>query len=97
MQLAKDEVHSISAIAHSSVVHQAFKLDALAFPSQAEQTLAHYLGWYSSDGGASGGYRFNGGAFSGYRSSGGYRLDRSGGSKGERDMQRWLSATPIAW
>jgi hypothetical protein len=72
MQLAKDEVQSISTIACSSVVGQAFKLDALAFPSQAKQTLDHYLGGYSSDGGASGGYR----------SDGGNCLDSLGGSKG---------------
>jgi hypothetical protein len=41
MQLAEDKVHSISAIAHSSVIGHTFKLDALAFPSQAKQTLAH--------------------------------------------------------
>jgi hypothetical protein len=88
MQSAKDEVHSISAIARSSIVGQAFKLDALAFPSQAEQTLARYLGGYSSDGSASGGYKSNGGASSGYRSDGSYLLDRSGGSKEERNIGR---------
>jgi hypothetical protein len=86
MQSAKDEVHSISAIARSSVVGQAFRLDALAFPSQAEQTLARYLGGCSFDGGASGGYKSDGGASSGYRSNGSYRLDRSGGSKEECDI-----------
>jgi hypothetical protein len=86
MQSAKDEVHSISAIARSSIVGQAFKLDALAFPSQAKQTLAHYLGGYSSNDGASGGYKSDGGASSGYRSDTSYPLDRLGGSKGERDI-----------
>ncbi len=88
MQLAEDEVHSISAIAPSSVVGQAFKSDALAFPSQAEKTLARYSGGYSSDGGASGRYKSDGGASSRYRSDGSYRLDRLGGSKGERDIGR---------
>ncbi len=86
MQLAEDEVHFISAIARSSVIGQAFKSDALAFPSQAERTLAHYLGGYSSDGGASGGYKSDGGASSGYRSDGSYCLDRLGGSKGEHNI-----------
>ena len=88
MQSAEDKVHSISSIARSSIVGQAFKLDALAFPSQAERTLARYLGGYSSNGGASGRYKSNGGASSGYRSDGSYRLDRLGGSKEEHDIGR---------
>jgi hypothetical protein len=88
MQSAEDKVHSISTIARSSVVGQAFKFDALAFPSQAKRTLAHYSGTYSSNGGASGRYKSDGGASSGYRSDGGYRLDRLGGSKGERNIGR---------
>jgi hypothetical protein len=39
MTMAKEEVQSISAIARSSVGGQAFKSNALAFPSQAERTL----------------------------------------------------------
>jgi hypothetical protein len=36
LQLVEDEVHSISAIACSSIVRQAFKLNAPAFPSHAK-------------------------------------------------------------
>jgi hypothetical protein len=54
MQSAEDKVHSISAILHNSVIGQAFKLDALAFSSQAKWTLARYSGGYSSNIGASG-------------------------------------------
>jgi hypothetical protein len=39
MQLAKEEVHSISTIAHSSAIGQALRLDILAFPSQAVWAL----------------------------------------------------------
>jgi hypothetical protein len=68
MTMAEYEVQSISAFARSSVGGQTFKFDALAFPSQAKQTLDRYSG---------GGYSSNG-----YTSDGGYHLDRSGGSKG---------------
>ncbi len=57
MQLAEDEVHSISAIVHSSVNGQVFKSDAMAFASQAERTLNRYSGGYTSNGAASSGYR----------------------------------------
>jgi hypothetical protein len=70
MQLAKDEVNSISVIACSSVNGQAFKSDAIAFASQAKHTLNCYSGGYTSDGAAS----------SGYCSEGGYHSDRSPGS-----------------
>jgi hypothetical protein len=43
MQLAEEEVQSISAIARSSILGgQAFPITAQAFPSQAERTLANY-------------------------------------------------------
>jgi hypothetical protein len=70
MQLAKDEVHSISVIARILVNRQVFKSDAMAFASQAERTLNRY----------SGGYTFKGATSSGYRSDGGYRSDMSTGS-----------------
>ncbi len=53
MTLAEEKVQSISAIVRSSVGGQAFKSDALAFPSQAERIRDHYSGGYSSDGGTS--------------------------------------------
>jgi hypothetical protein len=65
MQSAKDEVQSISAIARSLVVGQAFKTNVLAFPSQAERTLDRYSAGYQSKGGTS----------CGYQSEGGYRSD----------------------
>ena len=71
MQLAEEEVQSISAIVRSAVAGgQAFPVSAQAFPSQAERTLANYKsgGGYSSD------------ASSGR--SDGYRSDRLGGSCG---------------
>ncbi len=59
--MSEDKVKSITAIAQSSVGGQAFHADAIAFPSQAENTLTRYLGGnggYKSDGGSSaGGYR----------------------------------------
>jgi hypothetical protein len=64
MTMAEEEVQSISAIARSSVGSQAFKLDALAFPSQAERTLDRYSGGYSSELGSAGGYHSD----SGYQS-----------------------------
>jgi hypothetical protein len=89
MQLAEDEVQSISAIARSSIGGQAFHVGVVAFPSQAERTLDHYSEGYQSNGGASGGYRSggyqsDGGASGGYRSEVGYcsnRLDRSRGDR----------------
>jgi hypothetical protein len=57
MTMAEEEVQLISAIARSSVGGQAFKLDALAFPSQAECTLDRYSGGYSLEAGSASGYR----------------------------------------
>jgi hypothetical protein len=60
MQMSEDEVKSITAIARSPEGGQAFHADAMAFPSQADNTLNRYLGGngcYKSDGGSSaGGY-----------------------------------------
>jgi hypothetical protein len=84
MPLAEDEVHSISAIACISVNGQAFKLDAMAFASQAERTLNHSSGGYTSDGAASSGYRLEGG-YRSYRSTGSCDIgqrDSSFGCKG---------------
>jgi uncharacterized Zn finger protein (UPF0148 family) len=72
MQMAEDEVQSISAIARSSVAGQAFHADVLAFPSQAERTLERYSSGYQSEGGNSGGYK----------SEGGYKSDGGGKRKG---------------
>ncbi len=84
MQLAEDEVHSISAIVRSSVGGQAFKLDVMTFASQAECTLNHYSSSYTSDGAASGGYCSDGSyrldKSIGYHLDGGYCLDKSTGS-----------------
>jgi hypothetical protein len=91
MQSAEDEVQSISAIARSSIGGQAFHVGVVAFPSQAERTLDRYSGGHQSDGGASGGYhsggyQSDGGASGGYRSEGGYCYNRSGGSRGNREL-----------
>jgi hypothetical protein len=64
MTMAEEEVQSISAIARSSVGGQAFKLDALAFPSQEEHTLDQYSGGYSLVLGSASGYCLD----SGYQS-----------------------------
>ncbi len=91
MQLAKDEVHSISAIARSSVGRQAFKLDVMTFASQDEHTLNHYSSGYTSDGATSGGDCLDGGycldKSIGYCLDGGYCLDKSTGycKIGQRD------------
>ncbi len=76
MQFAKDEVQSISAIAHNSIGGQAFAANTGAFASQAECTLDCYShgGGYTS----SNGYRSDGG----YRSEGG-RSDSLHGSCSE--------------
>ncbi len=72
MQLSKDEVKSITAIARSSIGGQAFHADAMAFPSQAESTLTCYSK------GTSSGYKSDGGS-----SGGGYRLDDTSRSLGD--------------
>ena len=63
MQMAEDEVNSISEIACSTVNGQAFHADALVHASQAERTLSRYHGGdgYTSEEGTSGGYRSDGG------------------------------------
>jgi hypothetical protein len=82
MQSAEDEVQSISAIARSAVVGQAFKTDVLGFPSQAERTLDRYSAGYQSEGGTSGGYQSEGG----YRSDGDTRRPKGKGKGlGRRD------------
>jgi len=78
MQSAEDEVQSISAIARSSVIEQAFKTDVLGFPSQAERTLGHYSTGYQSEGGTSCGYQSEGG----YRSDGDNNRTNKGKGKG---------------
>jgi hypothetical protein len=74
MQLAEDEVQSISAIARGSIRGQVFAANAGAFASQAERTLDCY-----SHGG-----RYTSG--DGYRSDGRYRSEggRSNSSRGSR-------------
>jgi hypothetical protein len=76
MQLAEDEVQSISAIARNSIGGQAFAANAGAFASQAERTLDCYShgGGYTS----SYGYRSDGG----YPSEGGHS-DSLRGSRGK--------------
>jgi hypothetical protein len=97
MTMAEEEVQSVSAIARSSVGGQAFKSDALAFPSQAfkSDALAFPSQAFKSDALAfpsqaertlnrySGGYSLESG---GYCLDGGYRSDRSGGSTGNRGL-----------
>ena len=62
MQMAEDEVNSISEIARSTVNGQAFHADASVNASQAECTLLRYgHEGYTSEGGASSGYRSDGG------------------------------------
>ncbi len=73
MQMSEDEVKSITAIARSSVGGQAFHSDAMAFPSQAENTLTCYSG-------GNGGYKSDGGS-----SAGGYRSDDTTRSHGGGD------------
>jgi hypothetical protein len=55
MQMAEDEVNSISEIACSTVNGQAFHADALVHASQAERTLSRYHGGdgYTSEEGTS--------------------------------------------
>jgi hypothetical protein len=49
MQMAEDEVHSISVVAHDSIGGQAFSANDYAYLSQAKCTLDHYFqGGYSS-------------------------------------------------
>ena len=62
MQMAEDEVNSISEIARSTVSGQAFLSDVSVNASQAERTLSRYGGGdgYTSEGGASRGYRSDG-------------------------------------
>ena len=55
MQMADDEVQSISTIARSSVIGQAFKTNVLAYPSQAKCTRDRYSNGYQSKGGKSSG------------------------------------------
>jgi hypothetical protein len=73
MQLAKDEVQSISAIACNSIGGQAFAANAGAFASQAERTLDCYShgGGYTSGNGycSDGGYHSKGGRSDSLRSS----------------------------
>ncbi len=73
VQMSEDEVKSITAIARSSVGGQVFHADAMAFPSQAENTLTHYSG-------GNGGYKSDGSS-----SAGGYRSDNTTRSLGGSD------------
>ena len=62
MQMAEDEVNSISEIARSTVNGQAFHADASVNASQAECTLLRYgHEGYTSEGGASNGNYSGGG------------------------------------
>ena len=86
MQMAEDEVNSISEIARSTVNGQAFHADASVNASQAERTLSRYGGGsYTSEGGNSGGYRSDGGASGGYRSDGGRSTGSNDSRLGRRD------------
>ena len=89
MQLAEDEDHSISAIACSSVNEQAFKLDAMAFASQAKCTLKSYSGGYTSKGATSGGYCLDGGYCSN-RSTGSCDIGRQDSCFGCKGPHPWI-------
>ena len=62
MQMAEDDVNSISEITCSTVNGQTFHVDAAVNASQAERTLSRYGSGsgYTSKGGVSSGYRSNG-------------------------------------